>query len=147
MLLSLQAVRDGDPSGVCDGVMGLLSVLSAAGVRRDLLHAAGQAGALGGEPGTGPGAEAVDAALGRLAEGSLLAFTVDGQVVTAHRLVLRVVRERLAEQGQLAAVCRAAAEVLDARAAVAGRFAGPPGRAGCAGAGGGPAADRGRACR
>lgn len=80
---------------------------------------------LGGEPGAGPGAEAVDAALGRLAEGSLLAFTVDGQVVTAHRLVLRVVRERLAQQGQLAAVCQAAAEVLHARAAI---LAGSPGR-------------------
>jgi len=96
--------------------MALLSVLSAAGGRRDLLHAAGQAGTLGGEPEAGPGAEVVDAALGRLAEGSLLAFTVDGQVVTAHRLVLRVVRERLAQQGQLTAVCRAAAEVLNARA-------------------------------
>jgi hypothetical protein len=117
VLLSLQAVRDGDPSGVCDEVMGLLCVLSAAGVRRDLLHAAGQAGALGGEPGTGAGAEVVDAAVGRLAGGSLLAFTLDGQVVTAHRLVLRVVHERLGEQGQLAAVCQAAAEVLKARAA------------------------------
>ena len=34
----------------------------------------------------------------------------------AHRLVLRVVRDSLVQQGRLAAVCRAAASVLDARA-------------------------------
>ena len=115
VLLSLQAVRAADRTGVCAGVMELLSVLSAAGVRRDLLHAAGQAGVLGG--GTGLGAVVVDEALGRLAEWSLLAFTLDGQAVTAHRLVLRVVRERLAQRGQVAVVCRGAASVLDAHAA------------------------------
>ena len=46
MLLSLEAVRAGDRAGACAGVMEMLSVLSAAGVRRDLLHAAGQAGVL-----------------------------------------------------------------------------------------------------
>ena len=64
----------------------------------------------------------VDAALGRLAEWSLLAFSLDGQAVAAHRLVLRVVRERLARQGRLAAVCLAAARLLDERAGAAGRF-------------------------
>ena len=67
----------------------------------------------------------VDEALGRLAEWSLLAFSLDGQAVIAHRLVLRVVRDTLAQQGRLAAVCRAAASVLDARAACPGRLAGP----------------------
>jgi hypothetical protein len=115
VLLSLQATQDRDLSGLCAGVMELLSVLSAAGVRRDLLHAAGQAGILGG--GTGLGAAAVDEALGRLAEWSLLAFAVDAQAVTAHRLVLRVVRERLAQQGRVAEVCRGAISVLAAYAA------------------------------
>ena len=115
VLLSLQAVQAADRTGVCAGVMELMCVLSAAGVRRDLLQVAGQAGVLGG--GTGLGAAVVDEALGRLAEWSLLAFTVDGQAVAAHRLVLRVVRERLAEQGQVAAVFRGAASVLDAHAA------------------------------
>jgi tetratricopeptide (TPR) repeat protein len=113
VLLSLQAVQAGDRSGACAGVLELLCVLSAAGVRRDLLHAAGQAGVLGG---TGLGAVVVDEGLGRLAEWSLLAFAVDGQTVLAHRLVLRVVRERLAQQGRLTAVCRGAASVLDAHA-------------------------------
>ena len=47
VLLSLEAVRAGDRAGACGGVMEVLSVLSAAGVRRDLLHAAGQAGVAG----------------------------------------------------------------------------------------------------
>jgi tetratricopeptide (TPR) repeat protein len=114
VLLSLQAVQAGDQTGACDGVLELMCVLSAAGVRRDLLHAAGQVGMLGG---TGMIATAVDEALGRLADWSLLAFTVDGQAVTAHRLVLRVVRERLAQQGRLTAVCQGAASVLGAHAA------------------------------
>jgi tetratricopeptide (TPR) repeat protein len=119
VLLSLQTVQADDRTGACAGVMELLSVLSAAGVRRDLLHAAGQAGLLGGGTGTGAGrgARAVDEALGRLAQGSLLAFGVDGRAVTAHRLVLRLVRDRLAQQGRLAEVCRGAALVLDAHAA------------------------------
>ncbi len=111
VLLSLQAVREGDQTGACGGVLELLSVLSAAGVRRDLLHAAGQADVLaaGGE-------DRLDEALGRLAEWSLLAFSLDGQAVLAHRLVLRVVRDTLAAQGRLAAVCWAAASVLGTRA-------------------------------
>ena len=46
VLLSLQAVRAADRTGVCTRVMEILSVLSAAGVRRELLHAAGRAGVL-----------------------------------------------------------------------------------------------------
>jgi tetratricopeptide (TPR) repeat protein len=60
----------------------------------------------------------VDEALGRLAEWSLLSFTLGGQVVAAHRLVLRVVREHLAQQGRLTAVCRAAASTLNAHATI-----------------------------
>ena len=89
----------------------------------------------------------VDEALGRLAEWSLLAFSLDGQAVTAHRLVLRVVRERLAQQGRLAAVCRAAASVLDARAAALVGSQDRAGGPGCSRAGGGAAAGRGRAGR
>jgi hypothetical protein len=117
VLLSLQAVQVGDRAGTGAAVMELLSVLSAAGVRRGLLHAAGQAGVLSGGTGTGMDAAVVDEALGRLVEWSLLAFSVDGQAVTAHRLVLRVVRERLARQGRLATVCQGAASVLATHAA------------------------------
>jgi hypothetical protein len=117
VLLSLDAVQAGDGSGVCSTVMDLVSVLSAAGVPRAVLHAAGQAGALGGPGQAGAvAAEVVDEALGRLAGSSLLTFSTDGATVTAHRLVMRVIRERLARQGHLAATCQAAAAALDARA-------------------------------
>ena len=79
VLLSLDAVRAGDGTGVCSAVMDLVSVLSAAGVPRALLHAAGQAGALGGRSRrAGFAPEVVDEAVGRLAGSSLLTFSVDG---------------------------------------------------------------------
>jgi tetratricopeptide (TPR) repeat protein len=118
VLLALETVGAGDGTGVCGAVMDLVSVLSAAGVPRAVLHAAGQAGALSKENETAAGVppEVVDEALGRLAGSSLLTFSTGGGTVTAHRLVMRVVRERLARQGRLAATCQAAAAALDARA-------------------------------
>ena len=105
--LSLGAV----PAGVCHRVLELISVLSGAGVRRDLLHAAGKAGLLGGrQPPAG-----VDAALDQLAGLSLLTFSLDGQTVIANGQVLRGVRDRLSRR-RLAEVCRAAASLLGARA-------------------------------
>jgi tetratricopeptide (TPR) repeat protein len=118
VLLSLDAVRAGDQGEVCIGVMEMMALLSAAGVRRELMYEAGQAGLLSGGGGhrAAVAASVVDAALARLAEASLLTFTLDGQAVIAHRLVIRVVRDGLAWQGRLAAVCRDAAAVLGARA-------------------------------
>ena len=118
VLLALDAVRAGDGTGVCGAVMDLVSVLSAAGVPRAVLHAAGQAGALGGARSRRAGLrpEVVDEAVGRLAGSSLLTFSTGGGTVTAHRLVMRVIRERLARQGRLAAACQAAAAALQARA-------------------------------
>ena len=54
--------------------------------------------------------------MGRLAGSSLLTFSTGGGTVTAHRLVMRVIRERLARQGRLAAACQAAVAALQARA-------------------------------
>jgi len=118
VLLALDAVRAGDSTGVCGAVMDLASVLSAAGAARAVLHAAGQAGALSkeNEAASGVPPDTVDEALGRLAGSSLLTFSTGGTTVTAHRLVMRVIRERLARQGHLAATCQAAAAALDARA-------------------------------
>ena len=67
VLLSLEAVGAADRSGVCARVMEIMAVLSAAGVRRELLHAAGQAGVLasGGPGWRRPGGRA----LARLADG------------------------------------------------------------------------------
>jgi tetratricopeptide (TPR) repeat protein len=112
VLLSLDAARDADPAGLCSAVMDFISVLSGAGVRRDLLHSAGQMGALGGRR---VAAREVDDALKQAAGWSLLTFSLDGQVVLASRLVTQLIRDGLAGR-RLAAVCRAAAAVLGARA-------------------------------
>jgi hypothetical protein len=112
VLLSLDGLGAGAGAEVCGAVMDLVAVLSAAGVPRMVVQAAGRAGALPGIP--EPVDEAgVDAALGRLAGWSLLAFSVDGSAVIAHRLVMRVVRERAIEAGTFARVAQAAAEVLE----------------------------------
>jgi tetratricopeptide (TPR) repeat protein len=114
VLLSLAAVRAGDDSGACDAVMDLLAVLSAAGVRRSLVHASGQGGLPGRDgPLAGLGPEAVDAVMARLAGTSLLTFSLDGTSLSAHRLVIRVIRENLAAAGSLTAVCEVAAQRLD----------------------------------
>ena len=116
VLLSLEAVRASDKAGIGIRVMEMMAVLSAAGVRREMLYDAGQTGVLA----TGKRRRAakvpaslVDKALAQLTERSLLTFSVDGQTVSAHRLVLRVIREGLARQGRFTVVCRAAASVLD----------------------------------
>ena len=97
--------------------MELAAALSPAGVGRDLVHAAALAGLAGPDGPLPPLAgEAADAVLARLAGASLLTFSVDGTTVTAHRLVMRVIRDSLAAAGTLAAVCEAAAGLLNARA-------------------------------
>jgi tetratricopeptide (TPR) repeat protein len=120
--LSMDAVRADDPAGVCDGVREIMAVLSGAGVRRNLLYTAGQAGVLA-KPRrrSRVSAAQVDRALTLLMERSLLTFSLDGQTLIAHRLVLQVEHDRLARQGRLAAVCRAAASVLDKRAGALAR--------------------------
>ena len=119
-VLSLEAVRAADHASMCTRVMEITAMLSGARVNRELLHAAGLAGMLtsGGEAVT---AAAVDRALTRLAEWSLLTFSVDGQTIIAHRLVARVVRDELVHQERSTAVCRAVASVLQARAAALAR--------------------------
>jgi tetratricopeptide (TPR) repeat protein len=57
--------------------------------------------------------EIADRVLARLAGASLLTFSLDGSTVTAHRLVMRVIRENLAASNSLTAVCETAADVLD----------------------------------
>ena len=118
VLLSLAAVQAGDHSGACGGVMDLLAVLSAAGVRRALVYEAARAG-LAGRDGPLPelGVEVVDGVLARLAGASLLTFSLDGSAVSVHRLVMRVIRENLAASNALLPVCAGAADLLGAIAA------------------------------
>jgi tetratricopeptide (TPR) repeat protein len=54
-----------------------------------------------------------DRVLARLAGTSLLTFSLDGSAVTAHRLVMRVIRENLAADNTLTTVCESAARLLD----------------------------------
>ena len=112
VLLSLEAAWAADPVGVCTGVMEVMAMLSPAAVRCDLLRAAGQAGTLLGG-GRRVAASMVDQALERLNERSLLGFSLDGQAVSVHCLVARVVRGGLARRGRLATACRAAASALE----------------------------------
>jgi tetratricopeptide (TPR) repeat protein len=121
--LSMRLTADGDETGISKVVMELLAVLSAAGVPRSLLHSAVTQGMFGGGSDSRVPAEKADPALARLAEASLLNFTLDGSGIVAHRLVLRVVREQLAATHRLAAVCQAAAALLSRHAeALRGRW-------------------------
>ena len=119
VLLSLEAASAADRVGVCSGVMELTAMLSPTAVRPDLLRTAGQAGTLLGG-GRRVAASMVDQALERLNERSLLGFSLNGQAVSVHRLVARVVRSWLARRGRLATAFRAAATALgDSAAALA----------------------------
>jgi hypothetical protein len=120
VLLSVEAASAADRLGVSTGVMEFLAMLSPAAVRRDLLRTAGQEGTLLGG-GRRVAAPMVDQALGRLNERSLLGFGLDGQAVSVHGLVARVVRGWLARRGRLATACRAAASVLEGAAAAPGK--------------------------
>jgi tetratricopeptide (TPR) repeat protein len=113
VLLSLGGARAGDDTGICMAMMELLAVLSPAGVRRALVYEAARQDTFPRDGQTGElAAEAVDRALARLSGASLLTFSVDGSSVSAHRLVMRVIREQLAAADSLVGVCMAAARLL-----------------------------------
>jgi tetratricopeptide (TPR) repeat protein len=115
VLLSLDAIQASDRTGVYARIMSIMAVLPAAGARRDLLLVAGQEGTQV-DGGQSLPADAVDQALDRMVDRSLLTTSLDGQTVMAHRLVARVVREFLARRERLTEAYRAAASVLLARA-------------------------------
>lgn len=117
--LALDAARAADRTGMSTRVMAVVAVLAAAGVRRELLHAAGQAGVLA-PGGRRVAAAAVDDVLDRLAGRSLLSPTLDGRTVVMHRLVAAMTRTWLAGNGQLAAAGQAAGAALEARARTLG---------------------------
>lgn len=101
ILMSIDAVTASDSTGLCGDLLAVISLLSAEGVPRDLLHTGGPAG-----PFLGQTAE-IDEALASLADASLLTFSGQDEsepTLTAHRLVMRVTRERHAYAGTLAGV-------------------------------------------
>ena len=113
-LMSLEEAQTADETRVGSQAIGVIAMLSpAGGVRRELLHAAGYAGALS----SGRHwitAAAVDDALTRLIGRSLLTSTPDSQTIVMHPLVATTARSRLAANGWLAAVGQAAAAALEA---------------------------------
>ncbi len=115
ILLSLEAVRMADQTGICSRVMEIVAVLSAAGVRRGVLHTAGYAGLLAADGQVAEPAR-VDQALEELTERSLLISSLDGQTFAAHHLVRRTVRDELAGRELLASLCLVVASVLEAHA-------------------------------
>ena len=103
IILSLDAAGQHDPGGLGRRLLDVLCVLSAAGASRGLLAAAG-----------GAAPADADAAVQQLAGGSLVTWSVDGSAVAGHRLVMRVVRERAARDGTLAAAVTRAISALQA---------------------------------
>ena len=90
----------------------ITAVLSGDGIRRELLHAAGQTGVL--VRGRRVPAGEVDQALGQLVDRTLLTVSRDGQTVIMPGPVARSVRARLARTERLTAMCWTAASMLEA---------------------------------
>ena len=111
---SLDAARAADHAGLYTAVLDIVAVLAAGGVRRALLHAAGQTGVLVRDRRVP--ADEVDQALTRLADRSLLTLSPDGQTVSMPVPVAQLVRAGLARAAPLTTVCRAAASTLEAQA-------------------------------
>ena len=104
IVLALDAAADGDPTGLCRGLINVVALLSAAGVSRAAAVRRRAARPARSTPGTGAaaGPQSIDEALGRLASASLLTFSMDDATVAAHRLTMRVAVERQAQDGTLA---------------------------------------------
>lgn len=137
VMLSIDAVTVNDQAGLCRDLLGVISLLSPDGVSRKVVYglnateldAPRTAGMLRvlripQKAKGGITADAVDEALSQLAQASLLTFTVDGDIVSAHRLVTRVVRECSAHDGTAAAIGAKACGIL----AVAANTLGEPWR-------------------
>jgi tetratricopeptide (TPR) repeat protein len=97
---SITEVEKDDPTGMVHGILEFLAVLSAAGVRRELLHL------------LMPNPVEVDAAIGALAAASLIEFDLSGSAVTMHRLTQRVVLSKIRRNGRLRDVTAAAVTAL-----------------------------------
>lgn len=110
--LALDAAGWSDDTLACRPLMEVISLLSVAGTPRALLHVAGRSGVLAAGARSEVHPPFVDKALAKLAGVSLLTFSGDRGHVSAHPLVMRVVRERLTRQGRFEPVCCAVSEML-----------------------------------
>jgi len=107
IMLSFDAVTGADLGTLCSTLLCVISLLSPDGVAREVLYLGGDTGIFAAD------SSAIDGALARLADASLLSFAADGAVVTAHRLVTRVLRERADHDGRLTELGLQTIELLD----------------------------------
>jgi tetratricopeptide (TPR) repeat protein len=103
IIMAADAVQQACEGGLCREVLELVCLLSSAGTPRALLPTA-----------TGEPEVAVDKALQYLTGWSLLSWSTDRSAVTAHTLVMRIVRERASQQGTLPTAARRAIAPLRA---------------------------------
>jgi tetratricopeptide (TPR) repeat protein len=102
IILALDTVVEVDETGLCKWLVDVISLLSTSGVPRSFLYAAGREAHFDEadtnivfEP------ESIDDALGRLANSSLLTFSIDNSTVASHRLIMRIARECAAQDDNL----------------------------------------------
>ena len=97
---SIAEVEKDDPTGMVHGILEFLAVLSATGVRRELLHQ------------LTPNPTEVDAAVGALAAASLIEFDLSGSAVTMHRFTQLVVLSQIRHDERLRDVTAVAVAAL-----------------------------------
>ncbi|MEU6783044.1 tetratricopeptide repeat protein [Nonomuraea angiospora] len=97
VLLSIRQIRKDDRTGAALQLLEMLSVMSPGGVSRPLL---------GDEASVGRAVEV-------LAAETLISFTVDGELISTHRLVQRVTRDRAISSDTLLAAIDTASRHLD----------------------------------
>jgi tetratricopeptide (TPR) repeat protein len=95
--LSLDSLNNQDPSGLSRQLLDIISLLSPQGTARGLLVRSVEATE-----------GAVDRSMQMLADSSLVAWSMDGSTLTAHRLVMRVVREYDSSYGTMRIAARRA---------------------------------------
>ncbi|MDD1056643.1 FxSxx-COOH system tetratricopeptide repeat protein [Streptomyces cocklensis] len=101
LLLAVGDVERSTEAGHARAIVDLMALLAPTGVGRGVLHSVA--------PGDTAG---MDRTLGSLTDASLAFFAADGATVLMHRLVQRVLRDRLAGEGRLAEAVAQAAGVL-----------------------------------
>jgi len=106
VMLALRSVAEADR--LAWPLVGLIAILSPAGISRDLLHHYADPDH-GSDPVT---AVEIDMSTGRLADASLLTFTLDGTAVLMHRFTQRVARDRAQREGTLAGFVLIAARLI-----------------------------------
>ncbi|MGW2196530.1 tetratricopeptide repeat protein, partial [Streptosporangium sp. NPDC001682] len=113
VVLALAEFASGRATRVERGLLELMAVISPAGVPRTWLHRAAADRDLLGVI-TGDGAVRVDAAIGTLADASLLVLSEDGATVSMHRFIQRVARDTARKKRRLENVVGAAVAWVEA---------------------------------